>query len=76
MVLLELSLFIILKDRLHCKTELNSTVIADKEQGPKTIQSLGLDLGYTKTAVRDPATYNIHYKTELLNSTVELSFIV
>ena len=56
MVLLVLSIFIILKARLHCKTELNSTVIADKEQGPKTIQSLGLDLGYTKTAVRDPAT--------------------
>ena len=35
---------------------LNSTVVADKEQGPKTIQSLGLGLEYAKTAVLHPAT--------------------
>ena len=45
-----------LKARLHYKTELNSTVVADKEQWPKTIQSLGSGLEYTKTAVLDPAT--------------------
>ena len=44
-----------LKARLHYETQLNSTVVADKEQGPKTIQSLGLGLEYTKTAVLDPA---------------------
>ena len=51
-----------LKARLHYKTELNSTVVADKDQGPKTSPSLGLGLEYTysvagsKTAVLDPAT--------------------
>ena len=45
-----------LKARLHYKTELNSTVVADKEQGPKTIQSLDLGLEFTKTAVLDLAT--------------------
>ena len=44
------------KAQLHYKTELNSTVLADKDQGPKTIQSLGLGLEYTKTEVLDPAT--------------------
>ena len=45
-----------LKARLHYKTQLNSTVVADKELDPKTIQSLGLGLEYTKTAVLDQAT--------------------
>ena len=44
-----------LKAWLHYKTELNSTVVADKDQGPKTIQSLGLGLEYTKTEVSDTA---------------------
>ena len=43
------------KARLHCETEPNSTVVGDKEQGPKTIQSLGLGLEYTKTAVLETA---------------------
>ena len=44
------------KSLLNYKTQLKSTVIADKKQGPKTIQSLGVGLEYTKTAVLDPAT--------------------
>ena len=44
------------KARLHYETELNSTVVADKKQGPTTIQSLSSGLEYTKTAVLNPAT--------------------
>ena len=59
-----------LKAWLHYGTELNLTVVGDKEQGPKTIQSLGLGLEYTKTAVALRPSYTIR-----LNSTVELSLI-
>ena len=40
-----------LNARLHYKTELNSTVVADKEQGTETIQSFVLGLECTHTAV-------------------------
>ena len=35
---------------------LNSTVLDDKDLVPKTVQSWGLALQITKTAVLDPAT--------------------
>ena len=43
-----------LKVWLHCKTQLNSTVLADKELWPKTgrLEALGI----IKTAVLDWAT--------------------
>ena len=44
------------KARLYYKTNLISIVLADKEQGPRAIQSLSFGLEYTETAVLDPAT--------------------
>ena len=45
-----------LKAWLHYNTQLNSTVVTDKEKEPRAIKSLGLGLEYTETAVLDPAT--------------------